>query len=357
MMSNHAARQTPPPARPPGWENAAEQLYTITSPDGGAVAWICPEIGGNAIAYAVRVDGMWVQVLDIAPSPAVLRDVPSRYGLPILFPFPGGMRGGKYRWGGREYTVPPTYPTGSDPDGANIVIHGFAHIRPWRFVEQSGDRIVCEFVTPDALDESRKPGYPFRVRLTHEISLSADGLRSVLVAENQGPETAPLAFGLHPYFGAGVLGPDRSKIRVELPGRSARAREAVEPGRPPAMTGRREPAPADPIAIVPQGERMGVSRTDFPPATAVARITGLPPIDGREGWTVTLSLDAGYQDLFLFAPPVQTSISLEPQTQMMGAVSLPEGDPEGLQGLAPGATCSATAVIRLVPPADAGGTR
>src|SRR5206468_2137059 len=131
--------------------------------------------------------------------------------------------------------VPPTYPNGSDPDGANIVIHGFAHIRPWRFVEQTSDRIVCEFLTPDALDEARAAGYPFLVRLTHEIRLTSDALTSILVAENLGSETAPLAFGLHPYFGAGVLGPDRSTILVELPGRSARAREVIEPGKPPQM--------------------------------------------------------------------------------------------------------------------------
>ena len=63
-----------------------------------------------------------------------------------------------------------------------------------------------------------------------------------------------------------------------------------------------------------------------------------------------VDLLAGYRDLLLFAPPVQSSISLEPQTHMPGGASLPEGHPDGLVGLAPGAPLRATAVIRLVPP-------
>ena len=345
MASEHT-RQSAPPASPPGWESAAERLYTVVSNDGSAVAWVCPEIGGNTIAYAVRAGARWVQVFDVAP-PAELRETPSRYGLPILFPFPGGMRNGRYQWAGREHVVPPTYPGGSDPDGAKIVIHGFAHIRPWRFVEQSPDRIVLEFRTPDALDADRAASYPFAVRLTHEISLGSDGLTSVLTAENQGAQAAPLAFGLHPYFGADVLGPDRSQVTVELPGRSVRARDR---GDPPAMSGQREPAPAGPVSIVPFGETMIASRTDFPPAPAIARVLNLAPVDGRDGWSLALSMDAGYRDLLLFAPPAQASISIEPQTHMPGGASLPEGHPDGLTGLAPGQKLTATATIRLMPP-------
>jgi aldose 1-epimerase len=347
MAGQDIAQPSTPPTSPPGWENAAERLYTIRSGDDSGVAWICPEIGGNTIGYAVWVGDHWVQVFDTAP-PATLRDTPSRYGLPILFPFPGAMRTGRYRWAGREYVVPPTYPTGSDPDGADIVIHGFAHIRPWRFVEQDADRIVLEFRTPDALDPARAAGYPFTVSLRHEIRIGPDGLTSALVAENQGQEAAPLALGIHPYFGADVLGPDRSRVKVELPGRSTRARRVDGPG----MSGEREPAPPGPVSIVPLGERMHASRTEFPSPPAVARIVDLAPIGGRSGWSVELSMDAGYRDLLLFTPPAQASISLEPHTHMPGGVSLPEGHPEGLARLAPGETLQASAVIRLEPPAE-----
>ena len=346
-MPDDTRSQSAPPARPPGWKGAAERLHTIETPAGDAIAWLCPEIGGGTVGYAVRIGARWVQILDVPPSPAVFRATPSRYGLPILFPFPGGMRNGRYQWAGQEYVVPPTYPEGTDPDGANIVIHGFAHIRPWRFVEQDADRIVLEFRTPDALDDARAASYPFMVSLRHEIALGEDGLTSTLIAENQGSKAAPLAFGLHPYFGADVLGPDRSRVKVELPGRSVRARTT---GGQPGLSGEREPAPSGSVSIVPLGERMHASRTDFPEAPAVARVLDLAPIGGQVGWTLELSMDAGYRDLLLFAPPIQASISLEPQTHMPGGVSLPEGHPDGLANLAPGASLQATASIRLVPP-------
>jgi len=347
LMPDESRVETPPPARPPGWEGAAERLHTITSPAGDAVAWICPAIGGGTVGYAVRIGARWIQVLDVPPSPAELRAAPSRYGLPVLFPFPGAMQNGRYQWAGREHIVPPTYPDGADPQGATVVIHGFAHIRPWRFVEQTADRIALEFRTPDALDPARAASYPFTVSLRHEIRLGPDGLTSVLTAENQGLEAAPLAFGLHPYFGADVLGPDRSLIQVELPGASARVRGT--PDRP-GMTGEREPAPLGPVSVVPLGQTMIASRTDFRPAPAVARVVNLAPIGGQIGWTVELSMDDGYRDLLLFAPPAQASISIEPQTHMPGGASLPEGHPDGLVGLAPGATLRVSAAIRLVPP-------
>lgn len=343
-----AGQDTPrlaPPTAPPGWEGATEPISTIRSGDGRSIAWVCPEIGGNAVGYAVWAGDRWVQVFDTAP-PATLRDTPSRYGLPILFPFPGVMRTGRYQWMGREYVVPPTYPTGSDPDGADIVIHGFAHIRPWRIVEQGADRIVLEFRTPDALDPARAASYPFRVSLRHEIRIGPEGLVSALAAENQGSEAAPVALGIHPYFGTDVLGTDRSRVKVELPGRSTRARRADGPG----LSDAREPAPTGPVSIVPLGERMHASRTDFPSTPAVARIVDLAPIGGRTGWSIELSMNAGYRDLLLFTPPAQASISLEPHTHMPGGASLPEGHREGLARLDPGDALQASAGIRLVPP-------
>ncbi|MFN8633677.1 MAG: aldose 1-epimerase [Chloroflexota bacterium] len=337
------------PGVPASWQGAAERVYRIEGADGASVAYACPEIGGNVFAYAVKAGDGWRQVFDVG-TPTELRDTPSRYGLPVLFPFPGSMRGGQYQWLGKTYTVPPTYPTGSDPDGADIVIHGFAHIRPWSFVSQTDDTIVMEFLTPDALDPARAASYPFKVRVRHEVKIAADGLTSTMTATNEGAEPAPVAFGLHPYFGPGVLGPDRSQVQVELPGASVRLRD---PGPPPAMNGARGPAPEGPVSVVPNPERMHASRTDFPP-DAVARLINLPPIDGRSGWTVELWMDPGYQDLLMFAPPVQPSISIEPQTHMPGLASLPEGHPAGLQPLAPGASLVAVARVRLVPPASEG---
>src|SRR3954454_23262429 len=173
-MTDLSSAPTPAPAVPPGWEDAREPLYRIVAADGQSVAWLCPEIGGNTVAYAVHAGDRWGHVFCIGELDAIRKTHP-RYGLPILFPFPGSMRGGAYQWGGQEHVVPPTYPDGSAPDGATVVIHGFAHIRPWRLAELASDRLVAEFRTPESLDPARAASYPFTVRLTHEVSLGPAG--------------------------------------------------------------------------------------------------------------------------------------------------------------------------------------
>ena len=327
------------PAVPPGWEGASERLYRIEAPDGRSVAWVCPEIGANTVAYAVEAGGAWAQVLAVAP-PDTLREYPSRYGLPILFPVPGHMRDCRYTWGGQERVVPPTYP------GGNAVVHGFAHVRPWRLVRHSPSRVVCELRTPADLTPEQAESYPFTVRLLLSVGIENHELDVRLTAYNEGEQPAPVAMGLHPYIGDGVLGPDRSRIRVDLPGQTERALSS----NPPVPTGERRPAPSGPIAIVPLGQTMLAARTNLGNhSTAV--VTALPPIGGQAGWTVALTMDAGYQHVLLFAPDAQPSVSIEPHTHAPGAASQPEGHPDGLVGLEPDASLAATATLRLVPPA------
>ncbi|MGE3913395.1 MAG: aldose 1-epimerase [Chloroflexota bacterium] len=341
-MTDQTSTPDAAPALPPGWKDAADKLYRIVSGDGEAVAWVCPEIGGNTVAYAVNVGEEWIQLLDIAP-PATLRETPSRYGLPVLFPFPGHMRNRRYQWAGREIEVPPTFA------GTDAVTHGFAHVRPWRLVEQTPSRVVCELRTPGDLADDQAASYPFTIRLTQTIELDTQGTGELLVtltAVNEGDALAPVAFGLHPYFGAGILGADRTRVHVELPGKS----ERVRTGEPtPFMTSERAPAPANPVSIVPLGQTMATGRTDFRFEGDTARIIDLAPINGQSGWTVDLEM-IGYKDILFFAPPAQNSISLEPQSHMPSCASMPEGHPDGLVGLAPGATLEAVCRIRLVPP-------
>ena len=339
-MSDQNASTHELPALPVGWENDADKLYRIAAPDGRAVAWVCPEIGGNTVAYAVKVGERWVQLLDIAP-PATLAEVPSRFGLPVLFPFPGHMRNRRYQWNGQTIEVPPTFP------GIDAVTHGFAHVRPWRLTRSAPAGVTVELRTPDDLDEAQAASYPFTVRTSLDIDLGEHGELLVRqTAVNEGNELAPVAFGLHPYFGEDIIGADRTLVHVELPGASERVRTG-EPA--PYMTGERTPAPANPVSIVPLGQTMATGRTDFAEGGDTARIIDIPAIDGRSGWTVELLMN-GYSDILFFAPPAQNSISLEPQSHMPGCASLPEGHPDGLIGLAPGATLEAVTRIQLVPP-------
>ena len=341
-MSDQTASQSELPTVPPTWENDADKLYRIVSADEKAVAWLCPGIGGNTVAYAVKIGERWVQILDVA-TPAQLRRgaIAVRPADPLPVPWPHA-----------ESALPVERP---DHRGAtDLPWYRRRHPRlraraPLEADPSCAAGATCELRTPDDLDEAQAASYPFTVRITQDIDMGEHGeLLIRQIAVNEGDEPAPVAFGLHPYFGEDIIGADRTRVHVDLPGASERVRTG-EPA--PYMTGersRRRPIRQRRAARADDGDRPyglhGRRRHgDHPRPAAHRRPLGL---DGRfldDRLTATSCF---------FAPPAQNSISLEPQSHMPGCASLPEGHPDGLVGLAPGATLEAVTRIQLVPPAS-----
>jgi aldose 1-epimerase len=322
------------PTCPPGWEHAAESLLMLTDPNGDAVAWVCPELGANVVGLAVRTERGWRHVLH-QDGPATLKERPSRFGLPILFPFPGHMVGGRYRWHGVEHAMPMLNPS------APSYTHGFAHQRPWRVTHHASTAVFAVLDTRTDLEPDQRAGYPFDLTLALEVSLAYGALTVTLAAANVGDTEAPVGIGLHPYFDPAFFSVrDRTSLSVYLPGQ--RARELTS--NPPIPTGASQPArPETAITPVALGQQMLVSRTDFGDART-ARIVGG---EGSGTSQVELSMDQGWEDVLLFAPFDGPSISLEPHTGAPGAASLPEGDPDGLRGLPPGRRLEVRASIRV----------
>jgi aldose 1-epimerase len=331
MTVDDARDQSSPPALPPGWERSGATLIRIANPT-DAIAWICPELGANVAAFAVRTGNSWRHVLH-QDGPEALRERPSRFGLPILFPFPGHMVGGRYRWHGIEYAMPMLNPS------APSFTHGFAHQRPWRVSRQDESSVTAVLDTRTDLETAQRAGYPFDLTLTLDVALAADALTVALVAENVGTEDAPVGIGLHPYFDPQFFGLDRTALRVELPGRRQRQLTAG----PPIPTGASESvSPGAAIQPVPLGQTMLVSRTAFD-ETRTARIVASDPSSSS---AIELVMGEGWEDVLLFAPDTGPSISLEPHTGAPGAASLPEGDPDGLRQLSPGRQLRVTATMR-----------
>ena len=201
------------PRTPPGWEQDAGRLLRFADPDGEAIAWLAPEFGGNCVGYAVRRTAGWQQILHAA-GPEALRAAPTRFGLPILFPFPGHVRNSRYHWAGVEHRLPPNVP------GRHHYVHGFAQFHPWRVERSGADGVIAEFSTLTDLPDNAAAGYPFAVSLRLTLQLTAGKLLVRLAATNEGEEEAPVGLGLHPYFALDALGGDRTAVRAWLPGRS-----------------------------------------------------------------------------------------------------------------------------------------
>lgn len=319
MTSLHDA-----PLTPPGWEAQADDLVRLTDADGQARAWFAPGIGGNCLAFAVRVAGEWTQVLAYT-DPETVRAKPTRFGSAVLFPFPGHTRGGHYAWGGKMYTLP------GEVSAGGTITHGFAHQHPWHVVEKTGTSVTARFETPADLSPAERDAYPFRVRVTETVQVAADALNISLEATNTGDTAVPVGIALHPYFAVAALGGGRDAVRVTLPGRTERLLG------PPIPTGETRPAPG-PFTAVPVGIVDTRSRTDIA-AGAEATLTGTV---GR----VRFTLVEGVRDVLYFAPPWQESLSLEPHSLMPSASSYPEGHPDGLPALAPGASMRLAVRVR-----------
>jgi aldose 1-epimerase len=314
-----SGRNTDAPVAPPGWEGEANRLFRLTAHSGAAVAWVINEPGLNCIGYAVRQTDGWIQVLDPG-SPQALAERPTRFGCPILFPFPGQVRGARYRWEGVEHTLRPNVP--AQPGYG----HGFAAHLPWQIEQVAADRIAATFLTTrDLPGGERAAGYPFAVQVRLSLHLGEQGLIITLAATNEGATAAPVGLGLHPYFAIGALGGDRAKVRVDLPGQYE---HILADGVP---TGERRAVEHAQVQLPPLGEMLHVPRTALG-SDLTATLRGQ-----AGGFQVALTFAEGVRDILLFAPPTENSVSVEPLSQPPGAASQPTGHADGLVGLAPGA--------------------
>src|SRR5262249_48691167 len=104
---------------------AEQDVYLLTSEDDTRQAEVWPAAGCNCLRWRVSGPAGPLEVL-YAAADWETNPVPTRSGIPILFPFPNRIRDGRFSWAGREYQLP-----GNDPIKKNA-IHGFACRRPWR---------------------------------------------------------------------------------------------------------------------------------------------------------------------------------------------------------------------------------
>ncbi|MEO6061665.1 MAG: aldose 1-epimerase [Thermoflexales bacterium] len=291
----------------PGWAGSA--LIRLADPQGAALAWIAPEAGANCLAFAVMRAGGWVNLL-FSAGPDALRSRPTRFGIPLLAPFPGLLPGGRYTWRGAEYRLAP-----NAADGHSFA-HGFAHDRPWRIVRRTASDVELTVSLPAALSAAERAGYPFEIDLWARFSLEAGTLRIEFGAVNRGRDPAPLGLGLHPYFPVTSLAEHREALMVELPGFS----EAVP--MPPQGRALLEICPNVGDAHV---ARLGVARGD-------------PAIE--------LGVTAGARALAIYAPADQPSASIEPTTCALSAMARGEGGPDGMPALAPGGRLALRVTLR-----------
>jgi aldose 1-epimerase len=168
------------------------EQVTLTDSKTGSKAVVLVGFGFNCYQFQAVVDGSPVDVLWSAPGFETGKERPSHSGIPLLFPYPGRLKGKTLTFEGRSYPL-------DGDDGRGNAIHGYVLNRPWKVVEQSPSRVVGEFrasqVDPEIL--KRWPA-DFLLRVSYDLVGST--LKSRVTITNPDDKTLPIGFGSHPYF-------------------------------------------------------------------------------------------------------------------------------------------------------------
>lgn len=292
--------------------------------DSGATAKILSGYGFNCYSFQPAPGGRPIEVLWSAPDFTSGQSKPSHSGIPILFPFPGRLRGSHLTYRGQ------TYPLGSD-DGLGNGIHGFVLNRPWRIIEHLSQRATGEFQA--SVDE---PGllrrWPADFRLTVTYEVEGNSLRCEIAVHNPSASPLPFGLGLHPYFCVPLgLGGTDVDCKITVP--AAEYWELVDM----LPTGRT--LPADGPRALGAGLSFGQTKLDdvFTNLSYDNGSCRTQIVDPHTNRTLELTFDESFTQCVVYNPPHREAICIEPYTAVPDAFTLEaSGIRTGLRVLPPG---------------------
>jgi aldose 1-epimerase len=315
-------------------------VYVLTDSETQTTAKIAPELGNNCYSFSVSVNGEWIDLLDPPPDLKTLKERPTAYGNPILFPFPNRIRGGAFTFEGKTYQFDknPNSPT---------TIHGLLLNQPYRVDstqadDESGATLICSLDSRQFPEITRQYPFPFRIEIAY--TLKASILTMNVRIENLGDTNMPMGFGTHPYFRV-LLSPESSPENTLITVPVAKYWELDE-------------------VLVPTGQILDVSEnlnlragkpfagmrldhvfTDVQVSDDVSQCI----IDDRTAQIViTVEADAQFREWVVYTPPDRPAICFEPYTCPTDAINLAaRGINAGVIILKPGEAFSGT--IRFLP--------
>lgn len=152
--------------------------WEFSDPGSGDLLRVVPERGGLISGW--RSGGRERLYLDLKRFSDPALSV--RGGVPVLFPICGGLPGGVLSLSQGRFSIPQ---------------HGFARDLPWLMRPlEDGRGVALELEHCGATLAQ----YPFRFQLQLEVRLAPRVLEISAEVRNQGEQTMPFSFGLHPYF-------------------------------------------------------------------------------------------------------------------------------------------------------------
>lgn len=310
------------------------QVVTLSDPTSGAEAKIAVGYGFNCFQFRVDHDGRMIDVLWSEREYERGDKRASGSGIPLLFPYPGRMRGQRLTWKGREYPL-----EGDDRRGN--AIHGFVLTRPWRILEQSSDRVVGQFQA--SCDDARLLAcWPADFRITATYQLAGNTLRSSFLVENPDEKPLPCGLGTHPYFCLPLGGSDAEVCRLQLPAAKRWELQDMLP------TGRL--LSVHDAEQFREGLLLGEMAFDdvFAGLEFRSHWCSVRVIDPQSDRHLAVEFDDAFRECVVYNPPHRQAVCIEPYTCVPNAPELSaSGVNSGLRVIEPGGSFTARVVMRV----------
>ena len=319
------------------------EVYVLRDSDARAKAKIAPSLGNNCYSFGLSVNDEWINLIDPPPDLETLKDRPTAYGNPILFPFPNRIREGKFTFEGKTYTF-------DKPAQSPTSIHGLLLNQPYHIESAGADSekgaiLVCRLDSCQFPDIIRQYPFPFEIKVTY--TLKASILTMGVHIQNLGDKNMPMGFGIHPYFRAPLSAKSsEEKCLIAVPvTKYWELDEFLLPtGNVFDVEGDLDLRGGEPF----KGMEFDHVFTGVSLSEGVSRCL----IDDQEaGIRMILESDAQFRELVVYTPPNRPSICFEPYTCPTDAINLEtRGIDAGVIILKPGEAFSGT--IRIIPDAD-----
>lgn len=304
------------------------RVVQLTSP-GGARARIQTELGFNLFDWeSGGRERLWAHE-DFAGG----NERPSGSGIPILFPFPGRIAGGRYDWDGQEYTI-------ESDDGRGNAIHGFVYNRPWQVEQLGADAVIGRFRASE-VDAAILQQWPADFELQVQYHLEDSALRSTFTARAI-DRPLPAGLGLHPYFRV-PMDADHD-VTLQAPFVERWPLENMNP------TGARE------AVVQPFEAGVAVAKQSFDDVFSVAN-TGTSwheatvrweaagkPLGAASNPSIQIRWSGDFPHCVVYTPPHREAICIEPYSCIPNAVAQPDANRRteyGLRVIEPGETWQA----------------
>jgi aldose 1-epimerase len=265
----------------------APTLVTLTS-DATRVV-VAPEIGGALAAYYESTPAGPLHWLRPATQGAFDERDPLRMASFPLFPYCNRIRDARFQFDGGMVDL-----NGNDVRFAHA-LHGNAWRSPWQVGTRTEHSVELHF---EHEPDSQRPGdWPFRYRARQRIELIGGALRIAMFAQNLSERPMPFGMGHHPYY------PRTAQTRVHANVQGMWHADAdVLPthlGPHPAVEALRHGMSPDAFAL----------DNNFANWSREATIAW--PDEHRQ---LTMTADAPFDHMVVFAPANDTQLCVEPVT-------------------------------------------